>query len=169
MADAAIHGHEDERSFFTRWFMSTNHKDIGILYLIVSAFAGLISVAFTVYMRLELMEPGVQYMCLEGARMFASSAECTPNGHLWNVLITGTRHPDDVLRRHPGPVRRFRQLLHAAADRCTGHGIPADEQPVLLALCRRHLAGRRFGSGTWWQRSGRFRRGLGSVSSVVDQ
>ncbi len=91
MADAAIHGHEhaDERGFFTRWFMSTNHKDIGILYLIVSAFVGLISVTFTVYMRLELMEPGVQYMCLEGARMFADSTmECTPNGHLWNVLIT---------------------------------------------------------------------------------
>ena len=92
MADAAIHGHghEDERSFFTRWFMSTNHKDIGILYLIVSAIVGFISVAFTVYMRLELMDPGVQYMCLEGARLFAdASAECTPNGHLWNVLITG--------------------------------------------------------------------------------
>ena len=31
MADAAIHGHEheDQRGFFTRWFMSTNHKDIG--------------------------------------------------------------------------------------------------------------------------------------------
>ena len=92
MADAAIHGHEheDERGFFTRWFMSTNHKDIGILYLITSALVGFVSVAFTVYMRLELMEPGVQYMCLEGARLVADSAvECTPNGHLWNVLITG--------------------------------------------------------------------------------
>ncbi|OUS36353.1 cytochrome c oxidase subunit I [Rhodobacterales bacterium 56_14_T64] len=91
MADAAIHGHDhaDERGFFTRWFMSTNHKDIGILYLIVSAFVGLISVTFTVYMRLELMDPGVQYMCEEGARLFAdASAACTPNGHLWNVLIT---------------------------------------------------------------------------------
>ncbi|MBM2292305.1 cytochrome c oxidase subunit I [Sulfitobacter pseudonitzschiae] len=91
MADAAIHGHDhhDERGFFTRWFMSTNHKDIGILYLIVSALAGFISVAFTVYMRLELMNPGVQYMCQEGARLIASSDVCTPNGHLWNVLITG--------------------------------------------------------------------------------
>jgi len=95
MADAAIHGtehgdgHGDERGFFTRWFMSTNHKDIGILYLIASALVGFIAVSFTVYMRLELMEPGVQYMCMEGARMFAdASAECTPNGHLWNVLIT---------------------------------------------------------------------------------
>lgn len=91
MADAAIHGHEheDNRSFFTRWFMSTNHKDIGILYLFVAGALGFVSVAFTVYMRLELMNPGVQYMCLEGARFIAdASAECTPNGHLWNVMIT---------------------------------------------------------------------------------
>ena len=91
MADAAIHGHEheDQRGFFTRWFMSTNHKDIGLLYLVTSAIVGLISVIFTVYMRMELMEPGVQYMCLEGARFTAAAAgECTPNGHLWNVMIT---------------------------------------------------------------------------------
>ncbi|PCH75003.1 MAG: cytochrome c oxidase subunit I [Rhodobacteraceae bacterium] len=91
MADAAIHGdgHEDERGFFTRWFMSTNHKDIGILYLVASAAVGFIAVSFTVYMRMELMNPGVQYMCLEGARLFPDpSAVCTPNGHLWNVLIT---------------------------------------------------------------------------------
>jgi cytochrome c oxidase subunit 1 len=91
MADAAIHGHEheDNRTFFTRWFMSTNHKDIGILYLFVSGALGFVSVAFTVYMRLELMNPGVQYMCLEGARFITDSAStCTPNGHLWNVLIT---------------------------------------------------------------------------------
>ena len=81
MADATAHGHghEDTRGFFTRWFCSTNHKDIGILYLVVSAALGFISVAFTMYMRLELMEPGVQYMLIDGQ----------PNGHLWNVLITG--------------------------------------------------------------------------------
>jgi len=92
MADAAIHGQTDDgRGFFTRWFMSTNHKDIGILYLFAGGFLGLLSVTFTVYMRMELMHPGVQYMCLEGARLTAAAtvAECTPNGHLWNVLITG--------------------------------------------------------------------------------
>ncbi len=92
MADAAISGHDahEKPGFFTRWFMSTNHKDIGILYLLVSGLAGFISVAFTVYMRMELMDPGVQYMCMEGARLTAAAAgECTPNGHLWNVLITG--------------------------------------------------------------------------------
>jgi len=91
MADAATHGHgqPDKRSFFTRWFMSTNHKDIGILYLFTAAAVGFVSVLFTVYMRMELMNPGVQYMCQEGARFIADpSAECTPNGHLWNVMIT---------------------------------------------------------------------------------
>ncbi len=91
MADAAVHGqdHPQKPGFFTRWFMSTNHKDIGILYLVTSAAVGLISVLFTVYMRMELMHPGVQYMCLEGARFIAdASSPCTPNGHLWNVLIT---------------------------------------------------------------------------------
>ena len=68
--------------------MSTNHKDIGILYMFTAAALGIVSVAFTMYMRLELMEPGVQYMCMEGASL-AAQAECTPNGHLWNVLITG--------------------------------------------------------------------------------
>ena len=92
MADAAIHGHEheDQRGFFTRWFMSTNHKDIGVLYLVVSALVGFVAVTFTIYMRLELMEPGVQFMCMEGMRLTAAGiGECTPNGHLWNVLITG--------------------------------------------------------------------------------
>ena len=93
MADAAVHGHgdhhHDTRGFFTRWFMSTNHKDIGILYLFTAGLVGLISVSFTVYMRMELQHPGVQFMCLEGARFIADASQpCTPNGHLWNVMIT---------------------------------------------------------------------------------
>ena len=67
---AHAHGHDDHVTpgFFTRWFMSTNHKDIGVLYLFTAGLVGLISVSFTVYMRMELQFPGVQYMCLEGAR-----------------------------------------------------------------------------------------------------
>ena len=93
MADAATHDHA-RPGFFTRWFMSTNHKDIGILYLFTAGLLGFVSVSFTIYMRLELMEPGVQYMCMENLDRVANAAalsagECTPNGHLWNVLITG--------------------------------------------------------------------------------
>jgi cytochrome c oxidase subunit 1 len=91
MADAAAHdAHHSKPGFFTRWFMSVNHKDIGILYMFTAAALGIVSVAFTMYMRLELMDPGVQYMCMEGASLIAQASEdCTPNGHLWNVLITG--------------------------------------------------------------------------------
>ena len=92
MADAAIQQPDHDRpGFFTRWFMSTNHKDIGILYLFTAGIVGLVSVIFTVYMRMELMEPGVQYMCAEGVRVLQAAAEgeCTPDGHLWNVMITG--------------------------------------------------------------------------------
>ena len=90
MADAALHGHDHEtRGFFTRWFMSTNHKDIGILYLFAGGFVGLISGLFTVLMRVELMYPGVQHMCAEGLRIFADASQvCTPNGHIWNVTVT---------------------------------------------------------------------------------
>ena len=81
MADAAAHdAHHSKPGFFTRWFMSVNHKDIGILYIFVASALGIISVIFTMYMRLELMDPGVQYMLDENG---------DPNGHLWNVLITG--------------------------------------------------------------------------------
>jgi len=90
MADAAIHSHDHHRpGFFVRWFMSTNHKDIGILYLFAGGIVGLISVIFTIYMRMELMAPGVQYFCQEGLRLVADAgAVCTPNGHLYNVTIT---------------------------------------------------------------------------------
>lgn len=72
MADATGIGHqnEDQRGFFTRWFMSTNHKDIGILYLFTAGAVGFVAVVMSLLMRLELMQPGVQYMCIEGLRLF---------------------------------------------------------------------------------------------------
>lgn len=45
-----------------RWFLSTNAKDIGMLYLIFSLFSGLLGTAFSVLIRMELSGPGVQYI-----------------------------------------------------------------------------------------------------------
>ena len=76
------HHHDDHAhhpGFFTRWFMSTNHKDIGTLYIIFSILAGLIGGAFSVMMRMELQDPGVQYMLDAGGN---------PDGQMWNVFIT---------------------------------------------------------------------------------
>jgi cytochrome c oxidase subunit 1 len=45
-----------------RWFLSSNAKDIGILYLMFALFSGLLGTAYSVLIRLELSGPGVQYI-----------------------------------------------------------------------------------------------------------
>nr|QNS38554.1 cytochrome oxidase subunit I [Paracoccidioides brasiliensis] len=45
-----------------RWFLSSNAKDIAILYLIFALFSGLLGTAFSVLIRLELSGPGIQYI-----------------------------------------------------------------------------------------------------------
>lgn len=67
------HAHDHKPSFFKRWFMSTNHKDIGTLYIIFSILAALVGGWFSMMMRHELGDPGVQL---------------AENGHQWNVWIT---------------------------------------------------------------------------------
>jgi cytochrome c oxidase subunit 1 len=45
-----------------RWLLSTNHKDIGTLYLILAIFGGLVGGLFSVLMRMELANPGIQVL-----------------------------------------------------------------------------------------------------------
>jgi cytochrome c oxidase subunit I len=83
--DAHPHEHHDadhKPGFFARWFLSTNHKDIGTLYLIFAIIAGIIGGAISGVMRLELAEPGMQHLpAWVGGNLDASY-------HLWNVFIT---------------------------------------------------------------------------------
>jgi cytochrome c oxidase subunit 1 len=73
-------GHEAHHpTGWRRFVYSTNHKDIGTMYLIFAVIAGIIGGALSVYMRLELMHPGLQYM---------QNSDGTPDGQLWNVIIT---------------------------------------------------------------------------------
>ena len=72
---APAHEHEDHPTGWRRYLYSTNHKDIGTMYLIFAIFAGVIGGLMSVVMRMELQAPGDGI--LDG------------NYHLYNVLVTG--------------------------------------------------------------------------------
>jgi len=57
-----------------RWLCSTNHKDIGTLYIIFSIFSGIIGTFMSIIIRLELSVPGNGILC--------------GNHQLYNVLVT---------------------------------------------------------------------------------
>src|ERR1700754_608379 len=70
------HDHHDDHhnpTGWRRWMYSTNHKDIGTLYLIAAIFAGVLGGLLSIGMRLELQEPGLQFF---------------PNAHVFNSFVT---------------------------------------------------------------------------------
>jgi len=77
MADLAHAHDEDSHGHPTGWrryVYSTNHKDIGTMYLIFAICAGVVGGFLSIMMRAELMEPGLQIF---------------KDPHTFNVFVTG--------------------------------------------------------------------------------
>ncbi len=73
MASAAASHTHDHPHGPRRWLMSTNHKDIGTLYLMFAMVGGIVGGFFSIGIRMELQEPGLQYFS---------------NPHMFNVFTT---------------------------------------------------------------------------------
>jgi cytochrome c oxidase subunit 1 len=83
-AHAEAHGHDAHAAkpdFFTRWFLSTNHKDIGTLYIIFAIQAGIIGALFSGLMRWELAEPGLQIFTPNSTINLLGLVEQTKHGY----------------------------------------------------------------------------------------
>ena len=76
-------GHHDHPTGLKRYLYSTNHKDIGFMYLWFAAIAGVIGFLMSVAIRVELAEPGVQFLPL------FTGGDAAAAHQLYNVLITG--------------------------------------------------------------------------------
>ena len=66
--------HDHAPTGWRRWVFSTNHKDIGTMYICFAVFAGIVGALFSVLFRMELAEPGIQVL--------------GGNHQLFNVLVT---------------------------------------------------------------------------------
>jgi heme/copper-type cytochrome/quinol oxidase subunit 1 len=49
-------------NFITRWFFSTNHKDIGTLYLIFAGISGIAGTTLSLYIRIVLASPNSDFL-----------------------------------------------------------------------------------------------------------
>jgi len=90
---AATHGaHDDHPTGIKRYLFSTNHKDIGTMYLWFAIFSGLVGGLLSVVMRMELQDPGIQYFHGLAHMVYGvgdSAADAVDAGkHMYNVFVT---------------------------------------------------------------------------------
>ena len=92
---SAAHDHHDLPSGWRRYVYSTNHKDIGTMYLWFAIISGLIGGFLSVMMRIELAEPGIQIfhglanMVYGAGCDLANGDACDAGKHMYNVFVTG--------------------------------------------------------------------------------
>ena len=86
----AIAAHEDHPTGWKRYVYSTNHKDIGTMYLWFAIFAGIMGGILSIAMRMELAEPGIQYFQGLATMVYGTPADAAIDAgkHMYNVFVT---------------------------------------------------------------------------------
>jgi cytochrome c oxidase subunit 1 len=86
----AIAAHEDHPTGWKRYVYSTNHKDIGTMYLWFAIFAGIVGGILSIAMRMELAEPRIQYFQGFAAMVYGTPADAAIDAgkHMYNVFVT---------------------------------------------------------------------------------
>ena len=87
MATDAVHLDHSHPTGWRRYLFSTNHKDIGTLYLVFAVVAGLIGSALSGAIRMELMYPGGKVFPVISA-ILAGDGSVDAAKNMYNVFIT---------------------------------------------------------------------------------
>src|SRR5215217_7680020 len=87
--DHTSHDHHTPTGW-RRWVMSTNHKDIGIMYLVFSIVTGIIGGLLSGVMRMELQEPGIQIFHGLASMVYGldAAASIDAGKQMYNVFTT---------------------------------------------------------------------------------
>ena len=112
----AEHNHESHPGGLVRWLTTTNHKDIGTMYLTFSLIMFFIGGLMILAVRAELFQPGLQLMKPEFFNQLIGV-------HALVMIFAGADAGGDG----------FCQLDDSADDRRARHGVAAPQQLGILA------------------------------------
>jgi len=145
--------HDGPPHGWRRWVCSTNHKDIGTMYLVFALVAGMIGALLSVAMRAELMEPGLQIF---------------GNPEVLNALVSYHGLIMIFFTLMPALIGGYGNWMVPLMIGASGHGVSPPKQFQLLADAGILCADADLGFSSGCARFERHQRGLDPLCSTVN-